>query len=220
MRNEESNVFKSALERAIASFELEPLGEQQIDQMAAHFQMLRKWNQRINLTRIIEPREAATLHYAESVFATQFIEDEHTALDIGSGAGFPAIPMAVVRPDLEVTALEANQKKSLFLNEAKEALGLENMRVVAARLEDVDWSGYELLTSRALERAETVFQPMIKRMGDRQRLMLFCSNELVAKLKETNTRCSVATHAIPRSESRVVAIFSMRSTVPPGVQSP
>jgi len=209
MGKEESNLFKSALETANASFGLEPLSEHQIDQMAAHFQMLCKWNQRMNLTRIIEPREAARLHFAESVFATQFIEDEHTVLDIGSGAGFPAIPIAIIRPDLEVTALEANQKKSLFLDEVRDALGLKNLSVVTARLEDFDWSEYELLTSRALERAEIVFLPLSKRMGVRQKLMLFCSRELVAKLKAANAICSVTTHAIPQSESRVVAIFSM-----------
>ncbi|HSB10917.1 MAG TPA: 16S rRNA (guanine(527)-N(7))-methyltransferase RsmG [Blastocatellia bacterium] len=217
MSKGESNEFRPALEAAIASFGLEPLTESQINRMAAHFQMLCKWNQRVNLTRIIKPREAAKLHYAESIFGARFIGDEHAILDIGSGAGFPAIPMAIVRPDLEVTAIEANQKKALFLKEVKDALELGNLNVINARLEDFDWSAYALLTSRALERAETVFQTLIDHMGVNQRLMLYCTAELAAKLGEhAPPKSRVATHAIPHSESRVVAVFSIWSAPPHG----
>ena len=208
MNEKSSNEFRTELEAAIASFGLESLTDEQIGRMTAHFQMLCKWNMRVNLTGVTDPREAARVHYAESIFGSRFIEDEQTILDIGSGAGFPAIPLAIVRPDLEVTALEANQKKSLFLREAKDALRLDNLNVVTARLEEFDWSCYRLLTSRALERAETVFRSIIERMNPHQRMMLFCTAELVAKLEHASARFRVTTEAIPQTESRVVAIWS------------
>jgi 16S rRNA (guanine527-N7)-methyltransferase len=119
------NDFSAALVAAVARFGLGPLTVEQSAQLEKHFAMLRKWNQRINLTRIVGAREAAKLHYAESLFGARFIDGERTILDIGSGAGFPAIPLAVARPDVQVTALEANQKKSLFLKEAKDELGCD-----------------------------------------------------------------------------------------------
>jgi len=210
MTKQQSTEFRASIEAAVSSFGLDPLTEHQIDRCAMHYEMLRQWNERVNLTRIIRPAEAARFHYAESIFGAQFIEDERAILDIGSGAGFPAIPIAIIRPDVQVTALEANQKKGLFLKEVKDELRLENLRVVNARLDDFDWSSYELLTSRALERMETVSRSLIEGMGVEQRLMLYCAADLVAKLEQpAQARLRVTTHAIPKSESRVVAIFSI-----------
>jgi len=176
-----------------------------------HYEMLRQWNERVNLTRIIRPAEAARLHYAESMFGARFIEDERTILDIGSGAGFPAVQISIVRPDLEVTALEANQKKGLFLKEVKDELGLTNLKVVTARLEEFSWADYELLTSRALDRAEAILPSVIQRLGANQRLMIYCARDLVAKL-ERGASLKTEIHAIPHSESRIIAILSRSAT--------
>lgn len=168
--------------------------------------MICRWNQRVNLTRITNPREAARLHYAESLFGASFIQGAHTLLDIGSGAGFPAIPLAVVRPDVQVTALEANHKKSLFLKEVKDELELANLKVATARLEEFDWSGYEWLTSRALDRAESVLPLVIERLQPRQKLMLYCGPDLLAELERGELK--IETHAIPDSQARLIVIFS------------
>jgi 16S rRNA (guanine(527)-N(7))-methyltransferase RsmG len=203
------STLKPSLEAAISSFGLEALTERQLDQCASHYELLCRWNPRVNLTRILEPLEAARFHYAESIFGARFIEEGRTVLDIGSGAGFPAIPLAIMRPDLEVTALEANQKKSLFLKEVKDELGLANLRIATARLEEFDWTAYELLTSRALEKAETVFQSVIESMAFPQRLMLYCAADLAAKLAQhLPAEWVITRHAIPHSQSRLVAIFS------------
>ena len=207
MSGDQDNEFRSELEASIVGFELEPLSEQQATKLVDHYAMLRRWNQRINLTRIIRPADAATLHYAESLLGARFIV-EATVLDIGSGAGFPAVPIAVARPDVQVTAVEADQKKALFLKEVKEQLRLANFNVVNARLEEFEWATYQLLTSRALERAEAVFPSVIERMSLKQRLMLYCAPDLVARLEgKLNVKCDVETHLMPLSRGRIVAIF-------------
>lgn len=207
MSRDQAARFQSELETAISSFEIESLTNKQTIQLARHYSMLCRWNQKLNLTRITEAREAARLHYAESLFGTLFLAGAQTLLDIGSGAGFPAIPLAVAKPEIQVTALEANQKKSLFLKEAKDELGLANLRVVTARLEEFDWAGYELLTSRALDRAEAILPSVIERLSAGQRMMLYCGPDLVAKL-EGQIECKTETHPIPQSEARLIAIFS------------
>jgi 16S rRNA (guanine527-N7)-methyltransferase len=201
--------FRPALEAALAGFGIGPLGESQIAQLVTHFAMLCRWNQRINLTRITGVQDAARHHYAESLYGSRFIAGARTILDIGSGAGFPGIPLAVIRPDVQVTALEANQKKSLFLMEAKDAMALANFKVINARLEEYDWSGYDLLTSRALDRAETILPSVIRSLGSNQRLMLYCAPDLMAKL-ERKASDGIETHPIPQSESRLVAILCKR----------
>lgn len=209
MSRDQTDTFEAALNEAIPSFGIEPLSGEQTTQLVRHYAMLCRWNQRLNLTRIIAPREAARLHYAESLFGARFIAGERALLDIGSGAGFPAIPIAVARPAVQVTALETNQRKSVFLKEAKDELGLDNLTVVTARLEDFDWSRYELLTSRALDRAEAVLAPTIQRLSPKQRLMLFCGADLIGKLEGD---VKVERHPIPHSEARLIAIFVKEQT--------
>jgi len=207
MSRDQDDEFTSALEAAVAGFGIDRLTGEQTARLGKHYAMLCRWNRRLNLTRITEPRAAASLHYAESLFGARFIAGAHTLLDIGSGAGFPAIPLAVARPDVQVTALEANQKKSLFLKEAKDELELANLKVVTSRLERFDWGGYELLTSRALDRAEAILPSIIERLSPKQRLMLYCAPDLMAKI-EGKVRYKIDTHPIPNSEARLIAIFS------------
>ena len=209
MSLDQDNEFRRAFEAAASGFCLEALTEHQIAQLVKHYSMLRRWNRRTNLTRIIEPEESARFHYAESLSGAPFIKDATSLLDVGSGAGFPAVPLAVARPDIRVVALEANQKKSLFLKEVKDELRLDNFSVETARLEGFDWSSYALLTSRALDRAETILPAVVEHLAGRQRLMLYCAAELLTAIEQSaGSTFSVETHPIPQSESRLIAIFS------------
>jgi 16S rRNA (guanine527-N7)-methyltransferase len=203
--------FVTALTAALREYGIDELSDPQQAQLARHYALLRVWNRRINLTRIIAPEEAARLHYADSLAGGRFLGAAQTVLDIGSGAGFPAIPLAVLRPDVQVTALEANQKKSLFLAEAGDALRLANFKVATARLETFDLSAFDLLTSRALDRAEAVLPAVIARMTERQRFMLYGATELLGKLTaRLAADFAIQTHAIPQSAARLVATFSRR----------
>ncbi len=209
MNGWEQTPFKDALETVAGNFGLMPLTSLQLDQLAKHFEMLIRWNRRMNLTRITDPEQAARLHYAESLFGGRFIGRATKLLDIGAGAGFPSVPLAVLRPDIQITAIEANQKKSLFLNEVRDALALEKFSVTRKRFEDFDWSGYDLLTSRALDRAESVFLSVTKRLGPHQRLMLYCSPDLANALKqESGIEIRLEIQPVPRAESRSIALFS------------
>lgn len=209
MPEDHATKFRKALVTNISDFGLEALADDQLDRLTKHYELMREWNRHINLTRIVEPKEAARLHYADSLFGARFIRDSKTILDIGSGAGFPAIPLAVLRPDLSVTALEANQKKSVFLFEAKDALALSNLRVARSRLEEFDWSPFDLLTSRALDRAEDLLSPLVKRIRHPQRLMLYCGADLIESLEDfAPSGHRVERHAMPQSEGRFVAVFA------------
>lgn len=211
MSRNHTDKFRFALEAAVSSFGIAELTEEQNARLVRHYSMLSKWNQRLNLTRIIDPNDAAKLHYAESLFGASFICGAQTLLDIGSGAGFPAIPLAVARPDVQVTALEANQKKSVFLKETKDELGLTNLKVVTARLDEFEWAVYELLTSRALDKAESTLPLIIDELSANQRLMLYCGPDLLGTL-EGEVKYKIETHPIPQTEARLIAILSRQET--------
>ena len=201
--------FRSTLEATVESFGLEPLTVKQLDRLVEHYAMVCKWNRHINLTRITKPDQSARLHYAESLFGGLFIGEARTLLDLGSGPGFPGVPLAVHRSDLLVTALEGSQKKALFLNEVKEALDLSNFSVVRARIEDFDWKTYHLLTSRALDRAEETLGSVVARLKPAQRLMLYCTPDLIEQLaSDPAGGYATEIHRIPQSENRVVALLS------------
>src|ERR1044071_1653516 len=116
--------FRSSLVATVANFGLEPLASAQLERMVEHYSMLCKWNRHINLTRIVKPDQSARLHYAESLFGALFLGEARTLVDLGSGPGFPGVPLAVLREDVQVTVVEASQKKALFLNEVKDTLDL------------------------------------------------------------------------------------------------
>jgi len=211
MNHSQSDAFESELRESITRFGIEGLSEEQVNQMVKHYALLCKWNHRFNLTRITNPRDAALLNYAESLIGARFASQAKKMLDIGSGAGFPAVPIAIARPKLDVTALEANQKKSLFLTEAKFELSLANLRVMTARLEDIDCSGYDLLTCRALDRAEAILPSIISGLAEGQCLMLYCTQDLFEKLEgQLPERVKVESNQIPESEARLIAIFSRK----------
>lgn len=205
------NEFAAALGCALDEYGIDPLDALQRAKLTKHYLLLRAWNRRINLTRIIEPEEAARLHYADSLFGGRFLGTSERLVDIGSGAGFPAVPLAVLRPDIQVTALEANQRKSVFLREVSDALGLTNLRVVTARVETFDLSAFDVLTSRALDRAENVLPGILERLEVGQAFLLFCAPELLGKLRGSlPAGVAVETHDIPRTEARLVAIFTRK----------
>ena len=130
------------------------LTDAQIERLEGHFLLLSHWNQRINLTSIRDLDTAVLRHYCESLFFASRLPKSFVSIaDIGSGAGFPGIPIAVLRPDCRVTLIESVQKKAVFLREATR--GWENVRVIARRAEDVE-ERFDLIVARAVSPKEIV----------------------------------------------------------------
>lgn len=141
--------FRESLESEFAPYG--SLSPRQLDLLEAHHQLLTRWNQKLNLTRISDLEETVRLHYCESLFAgLQLPAGPLRVADLGSGAGFPGIPIAVLRPDLELTLIEAHQRKAVFLREA--ARTIPKVRVLAVRAEDCreKHEQYDWVVSRAV----------------------------------------------------------------------
>lgn len=96
-----------------------------LPQLSAYLDLLLKWNARTNLTAIREPEEIVRRHFGESLFAARHLGPCDTLLDLGSGAGFPGLPIALLRPEIRVTLAESQGKKAAFLREAVRTLGLD-----------------------------------------------------------------------------------------------
>ena len=130
------------------------LSEEQLQALEQHYTLLLSWNRRLNLTRITELGDAVCLHYAESLFLGTVLPQGSFAVgDLGSGAGFPGIPIAILRPELQVTLIESDRRKAVFLREATRRLG--NVVVFCGRFEDYP-ARFEWAVCRAVDPIEVL----------------------------------------------------------------
>ena len=134
-------------------------------QFVRYLDLLNKWNQVHNLTAVRDPEEQVSRHVLDCLAVLPYIEDTVTLADIGSGAGLPALMLAIMRPQLAVTALESNGKKAAFIREAVRVLALANVQVVAQRVEDWQAPPQAVIISRALAAADR-FIALTAHLGD------------------------------------------------------
>jgi 16S rRNA (guanine527-N7)-methyltransferase len=143
--------------KSLLASEFSPYGaltSQQLELLEEHYRLLLRWNQKINLTRITSLQDVVRYHYCESLYlASRLPEGPLRIVDIGSGAGFPGIPVAIFLPECTVDLVEAHQRKAVFLREA--ARGLRNVRVLAQRAEELIDS-YDWTMSRAVRPEEVL----------------------------------------------------------------
>lgn len=144
------------------------LDDSQLDALLTYLALLAKWNRAYNLTAVRNPAEMLPRHLLDSLSVVPFVS-EGPVLDVGSGAGLPGIPLAIVRPELSITLLDSNGKKSRFQFQAVAELGLRNVAVVQARVEEFHPpQPFALITSRAFaELADfvTLTEPLLAEGG-------------------------------------------------------
>jgi 16S rRNA (guanine527-N7)-methyltransferase len=123
--------------RALGEFQLQA-NEQQIVYIQQYMKILLTWNEKINLTAIRDPLEILYRHFCESMYAAVAVPVEKGRLaDVGSGAGFPGIPLKIMRPELQVFLIESNMKKATFLAEVLRNIELPETRVLVSRYEEL-----------------------------------------------------------------------------------
>jgi 16S rRNA (guanine527-N7)-methyltransferase len=140
------------IQRAMSEFQLSVNSEQIL--MIQHFiGMLLTWNEKVNLTAIRDPLEILYRHFCESMYAGVTVPVEKGRLaDVGSGGGFPGLPLKILRPELEVFLIESSVKKATFLAEVVRELGLTDVRVLVSRYEELaeEVAPLDFVCSRAL----------------------------------------------------------------------
>ena len=135
------------LAAGIAAMNLD-IGEPQQQKLLAYLALLQKWNKTYNLTALRDEAKMVSHHLLDSLTLLPYIRNAQTLADIGSGGGMPGIPAAICRPDLQMTLVDANTKKTAFLQQAAIELGLDNVSVFAGRVENLHQTA-DIVTSRA-----------------------------------------------------------------------
>ncbi len=140
--------------------------ESMLAKLSQYLELLLKWNARTNLTAIRDPQEIVTRHFGESLFAATHVpQTAATLLDLGSGAGFPGIPIQLACPGLQVLLAESQNKKAAFLREAVRTLDLRT-QVWAARAETLPPNRvFDVVTLRAVDKPSEALVEATRRLG-------------------------------------------------------
>jgi 16S rRNA (guanine527-N7)-methyltransferase len=194
----------------------------QLQHISRYIDILHHWNARINLTAVREPEEIVTRHFGESLFAARHlfpqvypvpsaVKDFDFAqirlADLGSGAGFPGLPIKLWAPSIALTLIESNLKKAIFLREVSRALALTDVNIQNARAETLPPSTFDVVTLRAVERFVIALPVAAALLAPRGRLALLISS---SQLITTNTTLPAFTWEtpilVPGSQSRLLLL--------------
>lgn len=166
MKKEE--FFKKMQEKSI--FLNINISVEQLEQFFAYMNLLIEWNEKMNLTAITDPEEIILKHFIDSITILPEIEDNSSLVDVGTGAGFPGIPLSIMNPTLKITLVDSLNKRLIFLQEVINQLKIENVQIVHARAEEFGQNKkyrekFDRSTSRAVANLSTLSEyliPLIK----------------------------------------------------------
>ena len=167
-------MFKEELAKAAAEYGIS-LSDTQMEQYNRYFELLVEWNEKINLTAITEPKEVAIKHMIDSITAydENLFKDGTTVIDVGTGAGFPGLPLKIFCPEIKLTLMDSLNKRIKFLQTVVEELGLKDVECVHARAEEGARNknyreSFDIAVSRAVARLPILCEyclPFVKKGG-------------------------------------------------------
>ncbi len=164
--------FKEELEGYLKILNIN-VKNQQIQQLYEYMNVLIEWNKNINLTAIVESKEIILKHFIDSLTINKYIEKGINLIDVGTGAGFPGIPLKIIRPDINITLVDSLNKRIKFLDYTIGKLKLGNIKTIHKRAEELGRDKlyrekYDIATSRAVANVSTLSEyliPLVKESG-------------------------------------------------------
>jgi 16S rRNA (guanine527-N7)-methyltransferase len=213
--------FEPCHSEARSAEESAVLTSAQLQNISMYIDILQRWNARINLTAIRDEEKIVTRHFGESLFAARHLFPPCSSAssvvkgsevaDVGSGAGFPGIPIKLWAPEISLTLIEANQKKATFLKEVTRALTLTDVNIQTTRAESLASASFDVVTLRAVERFESILPVAAYLVAPGGRLALLIAQTQLPQAQSALPALDWSDPiAIPASHSRVLAIACKR----------
>ncbi len=197
--------FQKTLESYAADYGIS-LSAEHISRLNRYYQLVHEWNPRLHLVAPCTAHEFALRHILESLLPTNFITDEGTIIDVGTGAGLPGLPCLILKPSLRATLIEASPKKTIFLRECVNRLSLsERTTILNVRFEKSEPIPADALTCRALDRFTELLPELLNWAHLVPTLLLFGGPAIQAQLERTVTPFSKI--LIPHSEQRSIFLI-------------
>ena len=195
--------FRDLLQKKLSDFRLE-LDDLKEARLARFLAELDRWRRTVNLTGRLSP-DGLVLHALESAFGANLLPMRDSVVDIGTGGGFPGVPLAVCRPDLRWIWLEPREKRAAFLRHVARTVPVENAEVVPGRSDELAVEGFDSATSRGLKLDATMIAGLLRPGGG---LFLWTTRENATKNALLSLRFRLEqTLPIPETRHRVIALF-------------
>ena len=157
--------FSNLIDKYSSEMEI-MFNEKQKQQMLEYMDLLIDWNEKINLTAITEPEEIILKHFIDSITISKYIKKNSYIVDVGTGAGFPGIPLKILRDDINVVLVDSLNKRVNFLNEVINELELKNIKAIHSRAEEFGQNNeyrekFDIVTSRAVANLATLSEYLV-----------------------------------------------------------
>jgi 16S rRNA (guanine527-N7)-methyltransferase len=205
----------------------------QLTHISTYIDILIHWNTRMNLTAVRQPEEIVTRHFGESIFAARHLfpnvdvaevpvpaaadpaqgtrESAIHVVDLGSGAGFPGLPIKIWAPSVRLTLIESNQRKAVFLREVSRALTLTHVNIFAGRAEDFPAAQADVVTLRAVERFDAVLPLAVRLAKNQGRLALLIGQAQLALVCKLTPKVQWSPPVeVPLSVNRILLLGTSR----------
>lgn len=198
-----------------------------VKQFEKYQELLLEWNEKINLTAITEENEIIDKHFVDSLVCAKYINDSDKIIDIGSGAGFPGIPVKIVRPNTKMTLLDSLNKRIVYLNDVIEKLELNDIEAIHGRAEEYGRNAnyrekYDIVTARAVANLKVLSEyclPFIRVGG---RFICMKGSEYQSEIDEAKEQigllgckiCDVAEIILPGTDIKhsIIVIEKVKNT--------
>lgn len=199
------------------------LDDDKIAKLLAYCDMVLETNKQFNLTAITDMNEFLIKHIADSLVGVSEIPNGAHLLDIGAGAGFPSMPIAIARDDVRVTALDSTAKKMRFVEDSAKSIGLDNLKTVSGRAEEQTglFGKFDVVTARAVSSLSILLElsmPLLKAGG---RFLAYKTDESELPYAMNALKALGAKHVrtkstqLPNGDSRAILVFEKVSKTPP-----
>lgn len=163
------------------------ISQKQAEQFYKYMELLLEWNEKMNLTAITDPEEVILKHFIDSLTIIPYLKEADTVLDIGTGAGFPGIPLKILEENKKFTLLDSLNKRIIFLQTVITELELKNIQAIHDRAEEFvskEREAYDIVTSRAVARLNVLLEYMLPFVKVGGRCICMKSFEIEEELKE------------------------------------
>lgn len=172
------------------------LTEEQIEKFYNYMNLLIEWNKKINLTAIIEPKDIILKHFIDSLTIEKYIKKGENIIDVGTGAGFPGIPLKIAREDLKITLADSLNKRINFLNEVINKLDLKNIETIHTRAEELGKNKkfrekFDIATSRAVANMSTLSEYLIPFVKVKGRCICMKSSDIDTELENAKNAINI-----------------------------
>jgi len=209
--------FKEKLIQNAKMIDVE-LNEAQIEKLYKYMNLLIEWNQKMNLTSIVDPEEIIVKHFVDSLTIQKYIEKNASVLDVGTGAGFPGIPLKIVREDIKVTLLDSLNKRIIFLDEVIDILELKEVFAIHGRAEEMGRNKeyrerYNTVVSRAVASLSALLEYMSPFVRVGGKLICMKGPKLVEELEESGNAIKTLGLEVEKTEEIVLPNTDMQRNV-------